>query len=307
VRELEENQARNRNSVNAVVNRSFLAASMNPFGLPGRKYPSLVGRDMGSLQSLLESQAAAQAGLLLSGQQAAIFHSLMGGGRGGLDTFSSMTALGGAGLLLEPSSPSNHNNLAGAGAPLPGYASAVGAGGRAPDILTSHHADIATSLQRMARGGEQHQFNRSQQQLDAAMRLFPQNGLTATPIAAADQLMRNAARVQLERHSRMAQRATGIGSLDAAIRPSSRLLGLEDVQMSGGGGGRASSYDTLLRANMRDSSGGGGGADRLDHLLQEGSSGKPPRISKAKEEIRKRAKRKIRGGEDEEQDEDRDY
>jgi hypothetical protein len=237
---------------------------MNPFGLSLQQ------------QSLLESQAAAaHTDLLLSGQQGSIFHSLVGGR--GLDSFSGMTALGGAGLL-DPS-PSNNNHPA----RLAGYSS-VGAG-RMPDISASRHDDIATSLQRMARG--QQQFDRSRpEQLDAIM-LFPQNFLGAAPTAA-DQLMLNtAARVQQERSSLMAQRATGIGSLDTAtIRPSSRFLVLDD---------------TLLRANVRDSN---GGVSRLDRLQQEGSE-KLPRTSKAaKEVIRKRARRKIRGSEDEASDSD---
>jgi hypothetical protein len=289
VREVQENQARNRNSVNA-VNRSFLAASINPVGLPPGSPTSLFGQDIGtSLQTLLESQAAAQTGLLLSDQQGSIFHSLLGAR--GIDTFSSMTALGGA-ALLEPFPSSNHPDALAAG-----YSS-VGAGPRGTsDIPTSHHDDMATSLQRMAaRGGGQQQSNRSQQQQQLDAMLFPHNFLAAAPTAA-DQLMRNAARVQQERRaSFMAQRATGgIGSLDAAIRPSSRLHLLGDAQLPMSG---EASHDTLLWANMRDisSAAAAGGAGRL---------GKPPRISKAKEERRKRrAKRMIDGSEDEEDDSD---
>ena len=233
VREVEENQARNRNSVNA-VNVSFLAASMNPFGLPGQHPPPkpLGGQDdIGSLQqSLLESQAAAQSGRLLSGQQGSMFHSLMGGR--GLDTFSSMTALGGAGLLKPCSPPPPSNNH-----PALARYSSVGAG-RTPDTSTSRHDDLATSLQRMSRGGGQQQLNRSQQQLaeNAISMLFSQNFSAAAPTAT-DQLMLNAARVQQDRRSLMAQRAIGIGigSLGTAIRPSSRILGQEDAQMPGGG------------------------------------------------------------------------
>ena len=268
---------------------------MNPFGLPGQHPPPkpLGGQDdIGSLQqSLLESQAAAQSGRLLSGQQGSMFHSLMGGR--GLDTFSSMTALGGAGLLKPCSPPPSNNHPA-----LARYSS-VGAG-RTPDTSTSRHDDLATSLQRMSRGGGQQQLNRSQQQLaeNAISMLFSQNFSAAAPTAT-DQLMLNAARVQQDRRSLMAQRAIGIGigSLGTAIRPSSRILGQEDAQMPGGG--RDSSYDTFLRANMRDSSGGTG---KLG-LLQEGS-GKPPRIAKAKEAMRKRAKRKIIRGSSEDEEDD---
>jgi hypothetical protein len=147
----------------------------------------------------LKSQAAAQTGLLLSGQQGSIFRSLLGAR--GIDTFSSMAALGGA-TLLEPFPRSNHPAALAAG-----YSS-VGASPRGTfDISTSHHDDMATSLQRMAaRGGGQQQSNRSQQQLDAM--LFPHNFLAVAPTAAA-QVMCNAARVQQQRRaSLMAQRAT---------------------------------------------------------------------------------------------------
>jgi hypothetical protein len=253
---------------------------MNAYGLlPG--HPSLVGQDMGGREGLLESQAAAQAGLL-SGQPGSIFHSLMSGR--GLDTLAGMPAFGGAGLL--EFSPSNNNRLAA----LARYSS-VGAG-RTPDIPTSHHHDLTTSLQRMARGGGHQQFNRSHQQLDAM--LFPQNFFAAAPTTRADQGMFNAER----RRSLMAQRVTGIESLDAAIQPSSRLLGLvEEFQTP-----RGASNDTPLRTNMRYSTGGAG---RFD-LLQEASR-KSPIIPKAKkEEIRRKraTKRKIRGGSEDDDDSD---